>query len=250
MCKILLILLLLISSNLSGGWLSRKAEGWAWYEDREKKKKKEQADVESSEPQTLEAVRQQIDQKLERAILEPSEENVIEFMKEQRHWINRSAYFADVWSRILINHPEFDPTAAGVPVSQYGLQIYKQQRKERQDEHIKQLAREQGLFFFYEGEKKESQVFSFLVHELERLYGWRTIAVSMDGILISGFAHNKEDNGIAGEMGVVACPALFIVDPKTKEATPISFGLNSLDQIERNIALQFGFQEKIAEDNL
>lgn len=241
---------------LTSGWLERKAEGWAWYEEVEKKEDQEMtpeslekavrleepslssAPSSASASQKAAEIRKNLEEKLAQAVLEPTPENVEAYMREQQKWMNQSARFSDQWVKALLKQPDLDATHE-FPVSQYGIQLYKQLEQERRDALMQKLNQQYGLFFFYEGQEKSSQVFSFVVKEMVKKYGWEVIAISKDGLILDGFRDNHPDNGIIQRMGVKVFPSLFLVNPSLADIRPISFGLVSLEQVERNIELQF-----------
>lgn len=234
--------------SLQAGWLERKAEGWAWYEDVEKPEEnpctitipKDDLPIPTSPTFTEEAaaIRRNLEEKLAHAVLVPNEENVAAYMQEQKKWIDQSAVFSSTWAKVLLQQPNMDATLA-YPVSQYGIQVQKQIEQDIKTRLIHTLIKDHGLFFFYKGQSKVSQAFSMVVKEFVTKYGWEVIAISSDGTLIDGFANNQIDNGITGHFSIETFPSLFIVNPRNKEVTPIAFGLVSVDQIENNIALQF-----------
>ena len=235
--------------SLQAGWLERKAEGWAWYEDVEKPEEihqtitnpKEDVIIPPPPPTFAEeatAVKKNLEEKLAHAVLVPNEENVAAYMQEQKKWIDQSADFSRTWAKVLLQQPYMDATLA-YPVSQYGIQVQKQIEQDNKTRLIHMLIKDHGLFFFYKGQSKVSQAFSMVVKEFAMKYGWEVIAISSDGTLIEGFVNNQIDNGIVGHFSIETFPSLFIVNPRNKEVTPIAFGLVSVDQIENNIVLQF-----------
>lgn len=233
-------------SPLTAGWLDRKAEGWAWYEDKEIKEKNQEVETplpftpaKLSPLEELAQVKKEMEEKLAAAVLNPNQANVTEYMRLQKQWIDQSGQFAKMWSHILLQQPILDETATGFPVSQYGIQLQKQLIQEQKESLMKELVKDHGLFFFYEGKQKASIVFSTVVQHFAKRYGWHVIAISTDGIFIEGFTENKQDNGIAKKLGVTVFPSLFVVNPQSQVVLPISFGLTSLDQIESNITMQF-----------
>ena len=238
--KLSLLILWMGSSSIWAGWHDRKAEGWAWYEDTKQAKPDEvQPTVPPTSKDKMEEVRKNLEEKLATALLEPSPVNVKTYMEEQQKWMERSSHFAHVWAQLLLNHPQLDYTATHMPISQYGLQVYKSELQEKKEKLITSLASDFGLFFFYAGESDVSNIFARLVQELSRKYGFEIVAISIDGKAIEGFKSTKPNNGIAKTLGVDVVPALYLVNPSDNLAIPISFGLVALDQIENNILLQF-----------
>lgn len=235
--------------DVYGKWLNRKAEGWFWYEDRNKK-----PDVKEIEPipklpadtipppltatEEMALIRKEIDERLNQAILEPSEENVLAYMQMQQYWMNQSAQFSQVWLRNLLNHPKLDTRLTDGPITQYGAQVHKQILREEREDRIHSLVESHGLLFFYEGNNKISQAFSFVVKEFSKKYGWQIIAISCDAVFIPGFETNQVDQGMTQRLGIEKFPSLFLIEPKQQMIVPIAFGLSSIDQIEDNIDIQ------------
>ncbi len=239
--QILLCLFLLLSNSLLfANWHDRKAEGWAWYEERRKHEEEKVLPKTPATPsEQLQEIRQKIEEKLAKAVLEPTPENIKAYMTEQQKWVDHSAYFAQVWEKILLSYPHLDNTAKSLPVSQYGLQYHKQEQQIKKESLIASLAKSYGLFFFYEGKSEISLFFGQIVKEFSKKYDMQTVAISVDGVKIEGFESHKKDNGIASTLGVDVMPALYLIDPQTDTAVPISFGLVGMDKIEDNIVLQF-----------
>ncbi len=254
-------LFLLISNPLSlqAGWLERKAEGWAWYEDSEKQKKNLPSPLVLSSPldstpiltekeaslsaaEQAAQIKKGLEEKLAQAVLYPTEENISLYMQEQQKWVEQSALFSKLWAKILLQKPHLDTTLE-FPVSQYGIQLVKQLQQEERVRLMQRLSQEYGLFFFYEGQSQISQTFALVVQEFAHKYNWQILAISKDGILLEGFSHNYLDNGTIQKLNVEIFPSLFLVNPSTEDVRPISFGLSSVDRIESNIELQFS-QEK------
>jgi len=244
----------ILTFNLQANWLERKAEGWAWYEDREIKQPKNEKIAQKEEKEispevTLTAVeethliKKELEEKLARAVLTPNVENVAAYMYEQKKWVDQSADFSKIWTKVLLQQPELDTTISA-PVSQYGIQVQKQLQSDNKTHLIQSLVKNYGLFFFYEGKNKRSQAFAQVVQAFAEKYNWQVIAVASDHVLIEGFTNNQSDNGIVRQLGIEIYPSLFLVQPNKSQIIPIAFGLVSLDQIEKNIEVQFLTQEQ------
>jgi conjugal transfer pilus assembly protein TraF len=250
-----LILMLIFPLGLLAGWLDRKAEGWAWYEDRTPKEPKLEETGEEPQPlplplppplsasEEIKKSTKELEEILAQAILNPTDENVARYMTEQKKRVDQSAAFAKAWAKVLLKYPNLDSTTQGTPVSQYGIQVYKHMQHEKQFRLIQSLAKEHAVLFFYEGQNPASQAFALVVQEFAKKYKWIVLGVSVDGYFLEGFKENKPDNGITRKMGVTVFPSIFVVNPKTNEVTPIAFGLASLDQVETNISLQFSAEK-------
>ncbi|MFQ5728967.1 MAG: type-F conjugative transfer system pilin assembly protein TraF [Waddliaceae bacterium] len=240
MLRILLVSFCLCAVSLHAGWLERKAEGWAWYEDKIQEEKPENAALQKQSPtEILGQAKKELEERLAEAIIEPSEENIVAYILLQKKWLNQSTKFSDEWARVLLDHPELDPTAFEFPVSHYGRQVSRDLEESKKERRIKDLSRSYGLVCFYEGGSRVSQAFSLVVQQFSEKYQWAVSGVSCDGVLLEGYEHNYPDRGIAQAFGLNRYPALFVVDPQSQEAVPVSFGLATLEKIEDNLALRF-----------
>lgn len=236
----LALLLIALAGPLQATWIERKAEGWAWYEDKKlSKQKDEEPPYPITQQEKLAEIRKELEEKLALAVLNPTDEHLLDYMIEQKKWLDHSSHFSHLWTKMLLDHPELDPTTTTFPVSQYGIQLRKAMVHARNQDLILQLSKDHGLFFFYEGNSKISQALSIVVKEFSRRNAWEVVAISVDGSILQNYPNTRLDNGIAKSFGIETYPALFIVNPKEKTAVPIAYGLVTLEQIEDNIALQF-----------
>lgn len=224
---------------LQAAWIKGKAEGWAWYEEPAKEQRVQQVEERQSASEQIQQLRKELEEALSTAILHPTEENVVAYMRLQQHWVNQSAQFSQEWVRALLQHPGLDHTASTMPSSQYGLQLHNHQQLQKRESLIKGLTEQHGLFLFYQGKDPGSLLFQQVVQQLARKYNWSLLAISVDGVEIEGFEFHRQDNGISQTFGVELFPALYVVSPSEKEAVPVSFGFTSLDKIEENIVSQF-----------
>ena len=224
------------------GWLDRKAEGWAWYEDRAPKEAGESSN-ESQKPMTATEMmaesRKQLEESLATAVLNPTQENILAYILIQRRWLDQTSQFSEGWVRLLLDHPELDPTAFDFPVSHYGRGLSRQLKDQEKESYIRRLSQQYGLVFFYNGGDRVSQAFGQIVQQLGKKYDWEVYGVSCDGILLDGYLNNQTDQGMASEFGLTRFPALFAVNPGSNEVVPIAYGLASLDKVEDNLILRF-----------
>lgn len=231
------VVFLILWGNVNGGWLERKAEGWAWYEEFQTTDDEEMPLTITTETPTekLAKARKQLEERLADAIINPTTENVKKYMEEQQMWIMSSAKFSQAWAKVLLQSPQLDPTATTFATSQYGRQLQKTIASEEKENLIKSVSKKYGLFFFYEGSSKVSKAFAEVVKTFITKYEWKAVAISIDGILLNEVANSKINNGAAEKMNITIFPALVAVNPKNQEVVPVAFGLQALDQIENNL---------------
>lgn len=103
--------------------------------------------VQSADAQ-LKAIGRQLDELKARAILEPSEANVLAYVRYQREQLDRSSTFADVWQRALWQNPDVDYTLQR-PVSTVGKRAWLDNRAADRAAVMAKLSQRYGVFYFY-----------------------------------------------------------------------------------------------------
>ncbi|MBB63449.1 MAG: type-F conjugative transfer system pilin assembly protein TraF [Waddliaceae bacterium] len=238
---LLTVIIFIYTSELQASWHDQKARGWSWYEKIEEGEEEEENQEEKiqSPSQILKAEQALLEEKMAAALLVPSQENVSSYMEAQQKWINQSALFANSWMKALLESPNLDPRVIH-PVSQYGSQIRKEEKRKDRKKLLENLSKTHGLFFFFEGENPYSQAMGKVVKVFALRYGWEVFSVTVDGHGVQDYPKPERDNGMAESLGISLYPALFAVNPINKEMTPLAFGLTALDVLESNIEMQFG----------
>lgn len=232
------MLFVFLSANLDATWLERKAEGWAWYEEKRQQQESDNAEPPPSASDRIAAARRELEEKLSLAVLEPTQENIEAYATEQKKWVDQSSLFAHTWQRMLLASPSLDHTNTS-PVSQYGIQVHKQILQKKKEHLLAKLASDRGLFFFFNGECPVSRAFAKVVKAFGERYSWEVLPVTLDGVTLPEYPVARRDNGVAAAIDLSVLPALFVAEPKSGEIVPVSYGPASFDQIENNIMLQF-----------
>jgi conjugal transfer pilus assembly protein TraF len=211
----------------------RKLGTW-FYCERPKAKPGKQA---TSAPQgtadaQLKAIGHQLDELKARAILEPTPENVISYVRFQREQLDRSSTFADVWQRALWQNPDIDYTLQR-PVSTIGKRAWLDNRSAERQAAIARLSERYGIFYFYAQSCAACDIQSPILKSVGDSNHLSVIAVSMDGGPSRTFPNYVIDSGQRARMGLAgkATPALVLFDTVTKRPIPIGTGLMSADEI-------------------
>ena len=225
---LLLLLLVNVFQVNSAGFLERKAEGWHWYEDRKQEEKQEN----SSE--RISNLRTDLEQKLNLAIDTPTEENLISYMELQKHLLEKSQNFSEMWQRVIYTNPHLDYTTQ-FPVSQSARHIYLDEERKQIKQTIQNLSREYGLVFFFKGDCPYCHGFAPVVKRFAQSYGWEVLPVTLDGGIVPEFPNPQKDNGTARNIGISAVPALIAIHPATRKVIPLAYGMVSEAEIENRI---------------
>lgn len=192
---------------------------------------------------TAESYRQRLDRigaRLEelkaKAVLEPSPENIIAYVRYQREQLDRASMFADVWERAIWQHPDLDYTLQR-PVNTLGKSAWLEQRKTDREATIATLSERYGLFFFYSGSCGACEVFSPVVRSLADKYHLSVLPVSMDGGANPAFPRFVVNHGQYEKMGLEGgqVPALVLFDTYLKKPIPVGYGVMAEDEVLQRI---------------
>lgn len=229
--------LLLISCQVHGQFIDRKAEGWHFYEeafkepglDKEKEEELKTAPV-LGPLQKLKKFKEKVERLKAIAVMEPTFENVQAYMVIQKELMSKSSLFAKKWLEVVYTTPELDYSLKH-PTSQTARHVYLDNKKMEMDTQIQRLSRTHGLFFFFSNSCAYCKHFATIVKAFSERYGWKVMAISTDGSVLPEFPDAVVDNGTARKLGVQFVPTLLAVNPVTEEVTPLSHGMSSQDQI-------------------
>lgn len=184
-----------------------------------------------SASERLAAIAKQLDELKARAILEPSEANVIAYVRFQREQLDRASTFSDTWQRALWQNPDIDYTLQR-PVSTVGKRAWSDNRQADRDRVLASLGQRYGMFYFFAQSCAACEVFSPILKSVADSHRITVMAVSTDGGPSRSFPNYVVDSGQRAKMGVpLATPALVLFDTITRKTVPIGFGVMSADEI-------------------
>ncbi|AOH87261.1 conjugal transfer protein TraF (plasmid) [Sphingomonas panacis] len=178
------------------------------------------------------AISKQLDELKARAILEPTEANVIAYVRFQREQLDRASTFSDTWQRALWQNPDLDYTLQR-PVSTVGKRLWLDNRKADRDAVLTNLGQRYGLFYFYAQSCGACEVFAPILRSVTDSHRMSVMAVSMDGGPSKDFPNYVVDSGQRSRMGVPGneTPALVLFDTQTRRTIPVGYGVLSADEI-------------------
>jgi len=205
-----------------------------WFYCTPPKRQAKSAPVEDSRSsaERLAAITKQLDELKAKAILEPTEENVIAYVHFQREQLNRASTFADTWQRALWQNPDLDYTLQR-PVSTVAKRAWLDNRKAEKDAVLTNLGQRYGLFYFYAQSWAACDLFGPILRSVADSHRLAVMAVSMDGGPSREFPNYVVNSGQRSRMGVPGneTPALVLFDTQTRKTIPIGFGVLSADEI-------------------
>ncbi len=270
----LLVAFLTSRTSFAGSFFGEHARGWHWYEvlpvmEEPPMKEEEKAEEKQvARPQTpaewVKAYREELENRLHAAWVNPIPQNVNAYQEMQKDLMRRSKLFATVWMQNVFQNPGLDHTLIS-PVNQQGRHLQIDLEKNRTVQVIKGLSETFGLFFFFSDNCPYCHQFAPIVKQFAETYAWEVIAIRVDagasdtsapgtgspgtsalgtdssgGGSLPEFPDAQADHGLFQAWGIQALPALFAVNPQTREAIPIAYGLTSLDEMETRIMALWG----------
>tara|TARA_R110001592_G_scaffold34350_6_gene117999 strand:+ start:270 stop:1145 length:876 start_codon:yes stop_codon:yes gene_type:complete len=180
----------------------------------------------------LKEIGKQLDELKAQAILEPTEANVLAYIRFQREQLDRSSTFADVWQRALWQNPQDDYTLQR-PVSTIGKRAWIDNRKADRNAAMARLSQRYGVYYFYAQSCSACEIQAPILKSVSDSNHLSVVAVSMDGGPNRVFPNYVVDSGQRARMGLPgnATPALVLFDTLTKRPIPIGTGLMAADEI-------------------
>lgn len=215
--------------------------GWHWYNEPKPVVKKEVKKV--PEPQSIPDISKMPIQEqvkilqgytkdaLARAILYPeNSEATATFLRWQKFWTDHASYFSQSFAVAQLNHPDLD---YNLQHSHYNAVSSIEAAKEQtiQDKAIEKIGGRYGLFLFYRGSDPIDSQMAGVVASFAKAKHISIIPISVDGVVVSTLPDTRPDTGQSKSMGIDHFPALFIVDPKSKEYKPVAYGFMTQDDL-------------------
>ena len=226
---------------LNSYWL-RNREGWFWYREpplpAAKSPLPPAGPKRPAELTDFEAMQKQLDELKRVAVMNPTDANLLAYMRYQRMVMNKSEVFAEHWQRLVWAVPELDYGLTGRPTNSMAIAAFDEQREERQAQAVRALSATHGLIFIFRSDCPYCHRFAPILKRFEQEYGMLVFPVSLDGGGLPEYPNPQADNGIAARLNASVVPALYLTAPSKREIRPVGFGVMALsDLIERIAAL-------------
>ena len=274
MALLLAILAALPTEACAGGFFGRAAEGWWFYNEAlpeaepevpelpppstaptpepPKEAEPPKAAKEPGGPAPFSAawLRVEVPKAMERAIDDPTDENIRAYAYLQRLVMDKASKFGARAQRVIMADPLVDESMRR-PRSSFAVQAVDFTAAQNVQATLKRIAESTGLLFFFRGDCPYCSAQAPLIQALSRQFGFRILPVSLDGQgLPNGeFPEFKPDQGQAVTMGVEQVPAVFMMRPPDGVAA-VAQGLVSLEELQQRILLAAVNAGFLSEDEL
>lgn len=260
----------------AAAFYDRHAEGWFWYKDPKKKaikeappetpKPSEKPEIEVLEapvaaapppgpaPMSVEWFQENFDEIQNRAINNPTPENVAAFYAVHQQMMHRAAKFADVGQQVLLQYPGLDPrnrfsnSVSGEKNRQQTLNNFNQNIFAK----LKEL--NGGLMFFYDN-SAFSQQMADTVAGIARRFDVDIQPISTDGSQIpdqkiaSLMLDSIADEGLSKVVNVPFAPAIAIAIPPDRIQV-VAYGTLSTNRVLARVPATANLMGLISDDEL
>ena len=220
-------------------WL-RNRDGWFWYRDppppAPKSLPKPAAPQRAPELAEFEAMQMRLDELKRVAVMNPTDGNLLAYMRYQRLVMNKSEVFAERWQRLVWTTPELDYGLTGRPTNAMAIGVFDEQLQDRQMQRVRALSATHGLLFIFRSDCPYCHRFAPILKRFEQEFGMLVFPVSLDGKGLPEYPNPQPDNGIAARLNASVVPALYLTAPSKREIRPVGFGVMALNDLIERIA--------------
>lgn len=183
-----------------------------------------------------EAIKERLENLMKIAYVNPTEENVRNYIAFQNMVSNKASVLSDVWERVLWSNPELDYSLKQ-PTSAKAITTKEYIDHDKREAVFKSLNEQGfGLFFFYKSNCQYCHAMSMPLKMFLTQTNMDMIPISVDGVLRQDlFPGSIKNNGQAEELGITRTPTLMLVNTQTKNIYPISYGAISMQEMKDRI---------------
>ena len=197
-------------------------------------------------PLSAEWFRKNLERYRDKAIDDPSPENVAAYYYLQRVMVDKAQRFTDVARRVrrvVMSDPLLDENQRR-PIATFAANEANYQAGIASEQALAAIAKQAGILFFFRSDCRYCHIQAPLLALLEKRFGFKVYAVSLDGrpMPIGLYPDFHVDQGQAHLLGVVSTPALFLMKPPDN-IIQLAQGAVSLDDLSgRRFDAGGGFQ--------
>lgn len=218
--------------------------GFNWYPDPSDVKPEEKPAKEPPKPKTiyemtsLEDVKKELERLKGDAVVNPTEERILTYLRAQNWVMDKASMFADVSRRVVWANPDVNYSARS-PTANAALRKERGRQIDQREETLKELSQTHGILFFARSDCHFCEDQAPVLKGFSKRSGLPVLAVSLDGGAISMFPDAKPDNGISmmasGGNGIQTVPAMFLINRATQEMIPLGTGVIAGDDLAERI---------------
>lgn len=220
--------------------------GWFWYDHQKDEASevlqkqppatanKPEKKYDEKKPMSAAWLREMLPKLQERAIDNPTPENLSAYFYATRVWMDKSQRFSEAGQQFVYSEPMLDENNR-VPLSAYGKNEFMGKEFKSKENALKYLAKNKGgLFVFFDSKCDFCKAQVSILNQMQAAYGFNIKYISMDGKGLPGIKEFVPDNGHAKMLGLKVFPTtVFAIPPSTYLV--VSQGMMAKDQLGERI---------------
>ena len=207
--------------------------------------KSEEVPKDPEEIKTVEELRLEAQKRLNAAVMDPTEENLKQYLAINTLMLEKSTVFAQRWKETLWANPNFDHTVVH-PNANFAQVALKDEAKSEKEDILKRLSSQAGLAILVQAGCSFCSLMAPVIQRLREETGIETLAISIKGGIPQDWPTAKPDNGIVKRLMTISgsvptvTPAVFLVDRKGEQAQLIASGALSLEDLKDRLVQASG----------
>lgn len=239
------------------GYFLGKEDGWFWYKDPPVKttehldevgetssktidKKTEiqsqtlnKTKTEAPEAFSVQWLRKNMPVLLDRAIDDPTNENVSAYLYAQRIALDKAQNYAEKTQHVIANDPFLDENNR-VPLSTFAKKEFLNRSKDGQGRALDYLGTKAGLWMFFDSTCDFCHVQSRIIQAVAKRHRIHTMFISMNGVGLPNLEEHFNNQGQAESLGITMTPTTVLVIPPNTYLI-VSQGLMAEDQLSERL---------------
>lgn len=219
-----------------------KEEGWFWYKDPKEHPVQQlppmsipplPAKPKETEPLSVEWLKKQMPVLLDRAIDNPTRENVEAYLYAQRLAMDKSQRFAEMSQRVVYSDPFLDENNR-VPIASFAKSSFLNGIDQAADAGLKHLSTVAGLWVFFDSRCQHCRVHAETIEAMRKKHGFVVKYISLDGKGLPNITAWVPDLGQSGTLNVRMTPTTVLVAPPNHFLV-VSQGVMAQTQLEERM---------------
>lgn len=195
--------------------------------------------VEIRDIKTAEQMRVELKRREDMAVMNPSDDNLKDYLQLWQLAQDKGSAFADNWRRVVWQTPELDYSLKR-PTNNVAIKTYDAARENNEEQQLRDLAKDHGLIFFFRSDCPYCHAMAPVLKGLSMKYGIEVLGISIDGRGLPEFPNPRDGRNQMEAWGVDRVPALFIGSKQTGDKAAIGFGTMALTDIVNRIFVLTG----------
>jgi conjugal transfer pilus assembly protein TraF len=195
--------------------------------------------VEIKDIKTAEQLRAELKRREDSAVMNPTDQNLKDYLALWQLTQEKGAVFADNWRRVVWQTPELDYSLKR-PTNNSAVKTYDASREAKEEQQLRMVAKDHGLIFFFRSDCPYCHAMAPVLKMLSQRYGIEVLGVTIDGGGLPDFPNASDGRTKAAAWGVERVPALFIGSKKTGDKAAIGFGAMAATDIVNRIFVLTG----------